>query len=147
MIKRRDFLKQAGAGTLLALCSPLSMLGAESKETEYDLVVVGAGVAGTYCSWRLAEAHESGRCKIGLFEASNRIGGRLFSIRPPGFEKECAELGGMRIGSDQLLTLALARELDLSLLPNPPATPENFYYLRGTRWRQGETKKLSILVE
>jgi monoamine oxidase len=144
MIRRRDFIRQAGAGTLFALCSPLSMFGAESKDTEYDLVVVGAGVAGTYCSWRLAEANERGVFKIGLFEASDRIGGRLFSIRPTGFQKECAELGGMRIGSDQLFTLALVRELGLSLLPDPAETPENFYYLRGTRWRQGETKKISI---
>jgi lysine 2-monooxygenase len=144
MIGRRDFLRQVGGGTLFALSAPLSMLGVESKEGEYDLVVVGGGVAETYCSWRLSEANEAGRIKIGLFEASDRIGGRLFSIRPPGFEKECAELGGMRIGSDQGFTHGLVSELGLSLLPDPPETPENFYYLRGTRWRQGETKKFPI---
>ena len=78
---------------------------------EIDYAIVGGGVAGTYCAWRLKQKHRSRR-KITLFEFSDRIGGRLLSILPEEFNNvRCSdgqtigdkggldvvsELGGMR---------------------------------------------------
>ena len=43
-----------------------------------DIAVVGGGVSGTYCCWRLQAAQIGHRPT--LFETSDRIGGRLLSI-------------------------------------------------------------------
>ncbi|MEW6043660.1 MAG: FAD-dependent oxidoreductase [Thermoproteota archaeon] len=78
---------------------------------EIDYAIVGGGVAGTYCAWRLKQKHRDKR-RITLFEYSDRIGGRLLSLPPEKFNVvKCAdgktieekggldvvaELGGMR---------------------------------------------------
>lgn len=66
----------------------------DNNEISIDYAVIGAGIAGTYCAWRLQKALGKKR-KIVLFEHSNRIGGRLLTIRFPK-SKLKAELGGMR---------------------------------------------------
>ncbi len=40
-----------------------------------DVIIVGGGVSGLYCAWRLLLAHPEK--KIILFERYHRIGGRL----------------------------------------------------------------------
>jgi len=62
-----------------------------------DVAIVGGGVAGCYCAYRLT--HD--RAEIGadrtvrVFEASNRIGGRLWSVPLKGVDGPLAEVGGM----------------------------------------------------
>ena len=50
---------------------------------DLDVAVVGGGVSGAYSAWRLQEA-QGAKSKIALFEYSDRIGGRLYSITIPG---------------------------------------------------------------
>ncbi|MFL6862549.1 MAG: NAD(P)-binding protein, partial [Allosphingosinicella sp.] len=62
---------------------------------DLDIAIVGGGCAGTYSAWRLQpELGEDN--SIGLFEYSDRIGGRLYSVAVPGIPSMKAELGGMR---------------------------------------------------
>lgn len=91
-----------------------------------DVAVVGAGVSGLYCAWRLAAA---GR-KPALYEMSGRIGGRLYSIEPPGMPGVAAELGGMRYLSLQELTASLVQELGLPSQPFPVSGPQNIAFVR-----------------
>ena len=60
-----------------------------------DIAIVGGGVSGVYSAWRLQKANPAR--KIVVFEASDHIGGRLLSVRPPDIPNMVAELGGMRI--------------------------------------------------
>src|SRR5687768_6492209 len=76
---------------------------------QYDVIVVGGGVAGTYSTWRLSE-HDKDK-KICLLESSNRIGGRLFSMTLPNAPELVAELGGMRFLSLQENVNGLVRHL------------------------------------
>src|SRR5687767_7972690 len=63
--------------------------------TDLDVAIIGGGCAGTYSAWRLQQ--EMGdKSSIGLFEYSDRIGGRLYSVTVPGVPSLKAELGGMR---------------------------------------------------
>ncbi len=57
----------------------------------YDVAIIGAGISGTYAAWRL---RNSG-LKIGIFEQSDRIGGRIYTHRLPGMPELHAELGAM----------------------------------------------------
>ena len=73
-----------------------------------DVAIVGGGVSGCYCGYRLLAAdpalpalrhmrRASGgdSLSVALYEASDRIGGRLWSYRFPELPNVVADLGGM----------------------------------------------------
>lgn len=64
------------------------------KDHSIDYAIVGGGIAGAYCAWRLQSKHPYK--KIVLFEFSNRIGGRLLTVKMPNKDHSKVELGGMR---------------------------------------------------
>ncbi|NOU21955.1 MAG: NAD(P)-binding protein [Methyloglobulus sp.] len=79
---------------------------------EYDLAVVGGGVAGLYCGM-----HAERDWKVALFEGSHRFGGKLETVSMQGFD---AEYGAMRF--DPLLQFRLGElvdELGIETLPFP----------------------------
>jgi monoamine oxidase len=103
-----------------------------------DIAIVGGGVSGVYSAWRLQKANPDN--KIVVFEASDHIGGRLLSVRPPDIPNMVAELGGMRIlPSVQPLIKRLLEVLNQELPPGqkietydfPVDKPQNIAYLRG----------------
>jgi monoamine oxidase len=107
----------------------------DETDLDVDIAVVGAGVAGAYSAWRLKQQYPEKR--ITLFEYSNRVGGRLYSVPMPGMPHINAELGGMRYIPK---TQAFVRELIETLgLPNrefpmgaedDPGGMNNLVYLR-----------------
>ena len=80
-----------------------------------DIAIIGGGVSGAYTAYRLMKANPnespvlkrllelSGReqLDVRLFELSDRIGGRLWSINMPGLPNIPAEMGGMRFLKSQ----------------------------------------------
>jgi monoamine oxidase len=115
------------------------MVNSVSERTEIDVAVVGGGVAGIYCCWRLKTApvkQGQSRPEPVLFEMSNRIGGRLFSVDVPDMPSTKAELGGMRFLKTQKLVCSLAQHLNLSISTFPMGGPLNISTLRGVRLRQ-----------
>ncbi len=99
-----------------------------------DIVIIGAGVAGTLAAYRLAARYPTK--SIAIFESRSRIGGRLWSVPVPPVKNEMAELGGMRTPFQHRETLELIDELGLSTHPAPAVAPGNFVRLRGTRLRR-----------
>ncbi len=84
----------------------------ETIQTEKPkIAVIGAGLAGLTCAYRL---HQNGY-DVDVYEARNRIGGRLFSVK---INDVAAELGGQNIfdGGDAKATRSLIKELDLELI-------------------------------
>jgi lysine 2-monooxygenase len=100
---------------------------------QIDIAVVGAGVAGTYCCWRL-QAAQNGRTAV-LFEMSERVGGRLLSVEMPGIPCVFGELGGMRFLDLQRMVFSLTRHLGLTTSDFPMGGPLNISTLRGVRLR------------
>jgi lysine 2-monooxygenase len=107
---------------------------------ELDVAVVGGGVAGTYAAWRLLTGTVSPTSplpqstadrRVGLFELSDRIGGRLQSIVPPGMENLRAEFGGMGFTSNDVLVNKLVQLFSLPTEPFPRGGPSNLFYVRG----------------
>jgi len=107
-----------------------------------DIAIVGGGVSGIYSAWRLKRRLPEK--KIVVFEGSNRIGGRLLSVRPPDIDNVVAELGGMRIlPAVQPLIKGLLAELNQGPLKAGPIEtydfpvdePQNIAYLRGVQIR------------
>jgi len=111
---------------------------------ELEVAVVGGGVSGAYSAWRLQEAHGA-TDRIGLFEYSDRIGGRLFTVTMPGLPNVKAEVGGMRYIKDQHpVVTSIVEHLGLETAPFPMGAPApvgancNLFYLRGKHLRLHE---------
>jgi protoporphyrinogen oxidase len=111
---------------------------------DLDVAVVGGGVSGAYSAWRLQEA-QGAKSRIALFEYSDRIGGRLYSITMPGLPHVKAELGGMRyIPTQHIVVASLVDHLKLQTKDFPMGAPApvgsncNLFYLRGKHLRLHE---------
>ena len=109
------------------------------RPLDVDVAVIGGGVAGTYCAWRLATSGPAAP-SVALFEASGRIGGRLWSQAVPPVTNQVAELGGMRIPSDHTALLALVGHLGLTTMPLVLSSPNTLVQLRGRRMRRGDVR-------
>lgn len=93
-------------------------------KNHYDVAIVGAGVSGLYTAWRLLSGHPPNKPKpsVAIFEAGDRVGGRLLTWNPAGPGGGLrAELGGMRFFKDQQLVWNLIHKggigLDRQVVP------------------------------
>ena len=111
-LTRRRFLRQAGlaAGAATALWSLGRAPFARGAATP-RVVVVGAGLAGLTCAYRLRQAGVIAT----VFEAADRVGGRCWTRRGDFAEGQIAEHGGELIDTSHLATKHLAQELGLTL--------------------------------
>ena len=90
---------------------------------DLDVAVVGGGVSGCYSAWRLQQ-EKGAHAKIGLFEYSDRIGGRLYTVTLPGIPHVKAEVGGMRYIPDQhIMVASLVDHLQLPTSDFPMGAP------------------------
>ena len=111
---------------------------------DLDIAIVGGGVSGAYSAWRLQQ--ERGATEsIALFEYSDRIGGRLYTVTLPGLPHVKAEVGGMRYIPDEHKMVAnLVDHLKLATKDFPMGAPApvgsncNLFYLRGKHLRLRE---------
>ncbi len=107
-IGRRALLRGAGGAVALA-AFPITLAGCEGGGTRVG--VVGAGLSGLHCAYRLQEAGVN----VSVYEAWNRIGGRTFTARGMLAGDQLAELGGELIDSNHTTMQSLAQELGLTL--------------------------------
>ncbi|TWI06104.1 monoamine oxidase [Luteimonas cucumeris] len=107
-LSRRRFVQGAGAGLVLAGCASVPKAPMPSGD---EVVIVGAGIAGLTAAYRLRQAGVRAR----VFEAQNRVGGRMLSLRNHFPDGQVIELGGELIDSDHVRIRALAAELGLVL--------------------------------
>lgn len=99
-----------------------------------DVAIIGAGVSGVYCGWRLLDTGT--RQSVTVFEASDRVGGRLLSVEPPGMPDTRAELGGMRIlPATQPRVAWVVEHFDIATYPFPVDDATNIAYLRDVHLR------------
>lgn len=101
-----------------------------------DCAIIGAGVAGTYCAWRLVQKDPTP--SVHLFECTNRIGGRLLSVKIEGIDSK-VELGGMRYSQKHEHFSKLVNDLHLRSKSFQMGTKEqnnnNYAYFRGRHLR------------
>ena len=129
---RREVLQ--GATAAVAAGTALSALGCGSStppEHDEPIAVIGAGLAGLVCAHRLKQAGH----RAVVHEASDRLGGRVWTIRDYFAEGQIAEHGGELIDSDQVAMRALVAELGLSLsnviAAEKPGTGDVFHFNNG----------------
>ena len=84
--------------------------GGEARMSDYDVVIIGAGAAGLAAASTLARKGY----RIALVEARDRLGGRVYTIRPPGAALPI-ELGADFVHGRPDETFALAAESGVRL--------------------------------
>jgi monoamine oxidase len=112
------------------------------SEQVLDYAIVGGGISGIYSAWRLKESESD--LSIEVFEASDRVGGRLLTVVPPKIPSARVELGGMRyIVETHPWVASLVKHLQLETEPLPSAEPQNIAYIRGKLLRIFELTEAS----
>jgi monoamine oxidase len=127
-LRRRELLAGgAGIATAAMLGGPLTRALAA---TAPRIAVVGGGLAGLTCAYRLKQAGY----RADLYEASTRLGGRCWTRRGDFAEGQIAEHGGELIDQGHTQTRQLAQELGLdldNLLSAEVNGTDPFYYFDG----------------
>jgi monoamine oxidase len=112
------------------------------------VAVVGAGLAGLHCAWRLRQAGVD----VHVYEALSRVGGRLLTARDifvgsgisNNREEAICELGAEFVGSFDATMHALAQELGL-VLDDVSAVPNGFtgrrYISNGVRVEESKLRE------
>jgi monoamine oxidase len=103
---RRAFLA-TGAAVLLSACGDQKRPPPPRPRERVDVAVIGGGLAGLVATYRLRKAGIDAR----LYEGSNRLGGRAWSLREQGFA--LGEHGGQFIDSTHSELLSLCSQLGL----------------------------------
>lgn len=98
-----------------------------------SVAVVGAGIAGLACATELSRQGLNAR----VFEASDRVGGRIASLRDV-FPGQVVERGGEFIGTSHHTMLGYARELGLTLENYASPAGESFYHFGGGRYSEAQ---------
>jgi hypothetical protein len=123
----------AGVGVLAHMHPACSRAPAAA---DLDVAVIGGGVSGMYAAWRLCT--QGGAAgpppRVAVFELSERIGGRLYSVAVPDAPHLHAEMGGMRFLTSQQLVAGLVNHLGLPIKPFAVGGDNNLFYTRGKRF-------------
>jgi monoamine oxidase len=135
---RRELLRRAGAaGVAVAGTTTLARTArAATRATAPRIAVVGAGLAGLTCAYRLKQAGYAAQ----VYEAHpTRVGGRCWSYSPqrspyPFAGAQVAEHGGELIDQGHTALRHLAGELGFTLdnlLQGEPGGTDDFYWVNG----------------
>lgn len=96
-----------------------------------DYAVVGGGISGIYAAWRLASSFPAGGEGVHVFEMSDRIGGRLETVRLAGMPHVPVELGDLRILKTQDVVCKLIDRLALPTVDCSTDGRDDRAYFRG----------------
>ncbi|CAC5422907.1 unnamed protein product [Mytilus coruscus] len=103
-----------------------------------DIAIIGAGIAGTHAAWRLRQQNK----RISIYEYSNRVGGRMYTVQFPEILGINVELGGMRyLRRSHALLHETIQQLGLPIkrfdLGSGPS-PDTIVNVRGVHLRYNE---------
>ncbi|HUQ01330.1 MAG TPA: NAD(P)/FAD-dependent oxidoreductase [Kofleriaceae bacterium] len=133
---RRDLLVGGAAGAA-ALALPRTARAAAGG----SIAIVGGGIAGLTCSLNLLDRG----LESTVYEASNRLGGRMFSNRTGYWAGgQVSEWGGELIDSGHLTMLALASRFGLpvdDLLAAQPAGSGDTYFVNGGYYAKADADR------
>jgi monoamine oxidase len=117
-VSRRDFVRMLSAAGIWTAAGGIIPRSARAEAdflsgpgTADPVAIIGAGVAGLTAAYRLLQAGIP--CEI--FEASERIGGRMFSKYDFNKDGMFCELGGELVDTNHTDLIALAKELGVGI--------------------------------
>ncbi|NQY78732.1 MAG: FAD-dependent oxidoreductase [Candidatus Caenarcaniphilales bacterium] len=126
------------------------------ENLKLDVAIVGAGASGLYSGYRLLNGTDKKGGKlnldVGIFDMSDRIGGRLESVKLPGMNV-VGELGGMRYMTEQQIVTALIEDVFSTQYGLKPIefpmgdANHHLYYLRKQRFFASRFQQAKITGE
>jgi monoamine oxidase len=127
-LTRRRFLEKAAKASLLVGLGGWADLARAFSKGSPTIAIVGGGLAGLTCAWRLRQAGINAT----IYEAANDLGGRCRTRRGFFDEGQIVERGGELIDTGHValrrLTAQLGLELDDLLGAEPPGTGPLYYF-------------------
>lgn len=94
-----------------------------------SIIIIGAGLSGLVAGSLLKEAGHS----VKILEASNRVGGRVYTLRTPFSNGLYLDAGAMRIPESHYLVLEYVRQFGLPIQLFINETPEDILYVNGIK--------------
>ena len=148
--KRRTLLALGRRLVAAATLLPRPLRAAHSGH-EPRIAIIGAGIAGLNCALELADRG----IRATVYEASNRVGGRMFSNRSGWDDGQVSEWGGEFIDTGHATMRRLARRFGLKLDDVNAAVPadatDTFYfdggYYRGKPMRISRPSSRSVQAD
>jgi monoamine oxidase len=141
---RRRFLRDAAIAAS-ALAAPSCVRGIDARDTGASVAVVGAGIAGLTCAYRL---HCAG-VRVRVYEAQDRVGGRMFTGRGLFQHASAVELGGELIDSGHVRLRSLAAELGFELddlHADAPDLARSLWFFQGERRSEREVVEAFVPI-
>jgi monoamine oxidase len=105
--------------------------GLPKTQTPKKIIIVGAGMAGLVSASLLKQAGHH----VTILEASERIGGRIYTLRADFRDEQYLEAGAMRIPNTHLLTWEYIKKFRLPVNTFINSTPNDIIYVRGIKTR------------
>src|SRR5262245_35617614 len=101
------------------------------------IVIVGAGMAGLSAGYELQRAGHD----VTILEATQRVGGRVLTIREPFSDGLYGEAGAMRLPMSHKLIQTYIEKLGLQIMPFTKASANSFYYINGKKHLRHDIEK------
>jgi monoamine oxidase len=141
-VKRRDFLKRIPLAVASLAATPMQFLPLQGtlqrKTAAKKIIIIGAGLAGLSAAYELTQAGHD----ITVFEAKQRAGGRVYTVRDPFPDGLYVDAGATRIPNHHHFTLKYTELFGLTLDPFKPSDLPSIYYVREQRIKTLSNNKI-----
>ncbi|MED1471615.1 flavin monoamine oxidase family protein [Bacillus salipaludis] len=105
--------------------------GLEKTKTPKKIIIIGAGMAGLVSASLLKQAGHN----VTILEATDRVGGRVYTLRGDLRDGQYLEAGAMRIPHTHLLAMEYIKKFKLPVNKFFNSTPNDIIYIKGIKTR------------
>ena len=107
------------------------------------VLIVGAGMAGLTAGYELQHAGHD----VTILEATQRVGGRILTIREPFSQGLYGEAGAMRLPVIHDLTQTYIKKFGLQVMPFTKASDKAFFYINGQKYLRSAVERDSSVLK
>ena len=106
----------------------------KSETSKKNVVILGAGISGLVAASELRSAGHT----VTVIEASQRVGGRIRTLREPFSPGQYSEAGAMRVPQSHQLVCVYANRYSITMRPFKSMNPNAWFCSHGHRIRLGD---------